>query len=159
MVLREDQEDFIPRYYTWDEFNAAVDELKGMIEGLEEHPEWGMHLTGGLYGVPRGGLPLAVALSHRLDLPVLKEPQEHMILVDDIYDSGRTINGLRSRFTDVVAVCWLMRVRIHRDSRIPSKLLHVSPVAPSIWAIFPWEDPNKAAADFDAYVRNRKNEG
>ena len=37
-----------------------------------------------IYGVPRCVLPLAVALSHRLDIPLSLEPAADMLWCDDI---------------------------------------------------------------------------
>ena len=45
----------------------------------------------GVYGFPRGGLCLAVALSHSLCLPLLDEPKNNSLIVDDIYDTGYTL--------------------------------------------------------------------
>ena len=42
----------------------------------------------GVYGFPRGGLCLAVALSHSLGLPLLDKPKNNSLIVDDIYDTG-----------------------------------------------------------------------
>lgn len=42
----------------------------------------------GIYGIPRGGLPLAVLLSNRLSLPLLMAPTKQCIVVDDIFDTG-----------------------------------------------------------------------
>ena len=44
----------------------------------------------GVYGFPRGGLCLAVALSHSLGLPLLEEPKNNSLIIDDIYDTGYT---------------------------------------------------------------------
>ena len=45
----------------------------------------------GVYGIPRGGLCLAVSLSHYLNIPLLELPQDNCLIVDDIYDSGKTL--------------------------------------------------------------------
>ena len=42
-------------YFTWSEFDNAVEEIASQCTLLE---------FSGIYGVPRGGLCLAVALSH-----------------------------------------------------------------------------------------------
>jgi len=48
--------------FSWEEFDAAADMIadeiksKGLLKKFTH-----------IYGIPRGGLPLAVALSHRLD--------------------------------------------------------------------------------------------
>lgn len=50
-----------------------------------------------IYGVPRGGLVIAVILSHLLDLPVIldkKQITKNTLIVDDINDTGNTLTRL-----------------------------------------------------------------
>ena len=49
----------------------------------------------GVYGFPRGGLCIAVALSHSLGIPLLKEPKDNSLIVDDIYDTGYTLEKIK----------------------------------------------------------------
>ena len=49
----------------------------------------------GIYGFPRGGLCLAVALSHSLGLPILEKPKNNCLIVDDIYDTGYTLEKIK----------------------------------------------------------------
>ena len=49
----------------------------------------------GIYGFPRGGLCIAVALSHSLGLPLLDEPKNNSLIVDDIYDTGLTLEKIK----------------------------------------------------------------
>ena len=47
-----------------------------------------------IYGIPRGGLVLAVLLSHKLNIPIISNTYdicESTLIVDDILDSGNTI--------------------------------------------------------------------
>ena len=46
-------------YFTWDEFDKSVEHIANKCKFLE---------FSGIYGVPRGGLCLAVALSHKLKI-------------------------------------------------------------------------------------------
>lgn len=45
----------------------------------------------GVYGLPRGGLILAVMLSHKMNIPLLMAPVEDCIIIDDICDSGESL--------------------------------------------------------------------
>lgn len=66
----------------WGAFEVLAERLIKQLEGR--------HYTG-VYGFPRGGLVLAVKLSHRLKLPLLMAPAEGCIVCDDISDSGETL--------------------------------------------------------------------
>lgn len=49
---------------------------------------------GSIYGVPRGGVPIAILMNKILNLPMLERPeqiQSNTLIVDDICDSGRTL--------------------------------------------------------------------
>lgn len=52
----------------------------------------------GIYGIPRGGIPVAMALSQKLKLPVVSHiDDESILIVDDLVDSGMTFKRF-SRF-------------------------------------------------------------
>jgi len=44
-----------------------------------------------VYGIPTGGVFPALLISQLLNLPLVETPQEKTLIVDDIYDSGRTM--------------------------------------------------------------------
>lgn len=84
----------------------------------------------GVFGIPRGGVPVALMAASHLGVPVLDEPQPGALIVDDLVDSGRT---------------W---ERWHRDDcifdtlyRKPWAPAHVAPAATQVgdWMQFPWE--------------------
>ena len=54
-------------YFTWSEFDKAVEQIANKCKLLE---------FSGIYGVPRGGLCLAVALSHKLKINLISEPKK-----------------------------------------------------------------------------------
>ena len=70
------------RILTWEEFDHAILKIADYYSGVE---------LNGVYGVYRGGLPLAVALSHKLKIPMLKEPQANALWVDEIVETGKTL--------------------------------------------------------------------
>jgi adenine/guanine phosphoribosyltransferase-like PRPP-binding protein len=123
---------------TWNEFDEAAAELAGIVS--RDAP--------GIYGEPRGGLPLAVALSHRTGLPLLREPQAGMVWVDDIVDRGQTLQARRGQYADCQFVAWLAR-GVHAG-------VHAARIIDSDeWVIFPWECQERAKAERDAYALSR----
>ena len=50
-----------------------------------------------IYGVPRGGLIVAIALCHKTGLPFVTHPgtKQETLIVDDICDRGYTLDKLR----------------------------------------------------------------
>ena len=43
-----------------------------------------------IYPVPRGGIPVAIALSEKLKLPLTTDPHKATLIIDDLVDSGTT---------------------------------------------------------------------
>ena len=100
--------------------------------------------TTGIYGVPRGGLCLAVALSHAMQQPLLSEPNPEALIVDDVYESGRTLQALKARFPHAGFAVWV--------SKRPPLWWHAAEVADqAAWLLFPWENAAQAKADEQAY--------
>ena len=73
------------RFFTWEEFDKGVEHIAKSCKCLK---------LSGIYGIPRGGLCLSVALSHKLDLKLI-QPLKNSLIVDDIYETGITLNPLR----------------------------------------------------------------
>lgn len=126
------------KHLTWAEFDAAVESISAMA--------YGMALSG-VYGLPRGGLPLAVALSHRLGVPLLQQALDGCLLVDDVYETGRTLEPYQGG-PALVAV-WVSKVP-------PTWFNAAEVVATDEWLIFPWENPANATTDEDAYRASRQ---
>ena len=74
-------------YYTWNEMDADIDILARRVKKLKIK-------FSAVWGPARGGLPIAVCMSHALDIPMAKRPTDPSVLiVDDIADTGRTLNA------------------------------------------------------------------
>lgn len=101
----------------------------------------------GVYGVPRGGLPLAVALSHDLEIPLLTRPRLGCVVVDDIYDSGQTLQPYLDAGAYRVAT-WVSR------PSAPGPLIWHQQLTG--WIVFPWETAANAQQDQRAYHASRQ---
>ena len=50
----------------------------------------------GIYGIPRGGLCLAVALSHKLNIKLIQNLLKIHLIVDDVFETGITLNNFKN---------------------------------------------------------------
>ena len=75
-------------YLTWEHFEEAMRSAVADLSKLDR--------PSGVYGIPRGGLIVAATLSHRLSIPWLAEPKPGCILVDDVIETGHTMQTLIS---------------------------------------------------------------
>lgn len=86
----------------------------------------------GVYGIPRGGLVLAVIISHRCNLPLLQAPCEGCVVVDDIADTGKTLEHYKEKGYYITTMFY------HKQSKIvPDFWKHEKQKE---WIIFPWEN-------------------
>lgn len=56
-----------------------------------------------IYGIPRGGVPIAMVLSEKLGIPLVSEPSDdNILIVDDLVDSGKTLQEFKGNDTAVL---------------------------------------------------------
>ena len=125
-------------YFTWSEFDNAVEEIASKCMFLE---------FSGIYGVPRGGLCLAVALSHRLKIELISEPLKNSLIVDDVYETGLTLNTYKDIegamffvLFSKIKPTWWNTVFISKKSQ---------------WIVFPWENTLNSKSDREEYIKKR----
>ena len=128
------------RFLGWDEFNECISFISTSCANKS---------LSGVYGFPRGGLCLAVALSHSLGITLLEAPQPDCLVVDDIYETGLTLQKVRS-IPGVSSFVWLSKVE-------PDWWNSVEIVEPNEWFVFPWENKELAHLDQDLYYMSHLN--
>lgn len=120
-------------YYSPQEFSKDV---KSLVKLLTEH----RHRYSSIYGVPKGGWPLAMALSNAFNLPITDHPELSTLIVDDIIDSGTT----RNRFPNNDFAC------IHQklSSKYAVNAATFGLREPIGWIVYFWEgDEPKSIED------------
>ena len=111
--------------FTWKQFDEAVDIIVGRLQLFPKVSQ--------VYGIPRGGLVLAVALSHRLDVPLTQSPSARdMLVVDDISDSGRTL-----KYFGPLSVCTATIHKVPNTVYVPDIWVFEREV--DSWIVYPWE--------------------
>lgn len=145
------------RRYTWGEFDKAVVKISLDIYKSGFKPKT-------IIGIQRGGLPLAVSLSHCLscDLAVIHTKEVHpfdnldidwespILVVDDINDSGITFNEVKNKINNIIYVNTLRdQVRYAcLVNNIASSFTGIdysgeefNKLENPSWVVFPWEEP------------------
>lgn len=120
--------------YSITDFNSDIPMLADKIAHLD-HSD--------IFGVPKGGVPLAMRLSDLSGLPITPEVTgPRTLIVDDIVDSGRTM----ARFpnNDFLSIYWSGRC----DP--PTFYLHCSG---DEWIHFWWEGTDQTSSIEDAVMR------
>ena len=125
-------------YFTWREFDKSVELIANKCKFLE---------FSGIYGVPRGGLCLAVALSHKLKLNLISKPTKNSLIVDDVYETGITLNS----FKDIEGATYF--VLFSKIKPTWWNTVHTS--GKSEWIVFPWENTLNIENDRNDYIKKR----
>ncbi len=125
-------------YFTWEEFDKSVEQIANKCRFKE---------FSGIYGVPRGGLCLAVALSHKLKIELISEPIKNSLIVDDVYETGLTLTALKDIegamffvLFSKIKPTWWNTVFISKNSQ---------------WIVFPWENTLNSTSDREEYLKKR----
>ena len=126
------------RYFTWSEFDESVKHIADKCKFYE---------FSGIYGVPRGGLCLAVALSHKLKINLISKPIKNSLIVDDVYETGITLNTFKNiegamffvLFSKIKPIWWNT---VHTSEK-------------SEWIVFPWENAANLQNDHEEYIKKR----
>ena len=125
-------------FFTWSEFDKSVEQIAKKCRFK--------HFSG-IYGVPRGGLCLAVALSHKLKIELISKPIKNSLIVDDVYETGLTL----TTFKDIEGATFFVLF-----SKIkPTWWNTVFMSKKSQWIVFPWENTLNSKSDRDDYIKKR----
>ena len=125
-------------YFTWSEFDKSVEHIANKCRFIK---------FSGIYGVPRGGLCLAVALSHKLKIKLISEPTKNSLILDDVYETGTTLKTLKDIegamffvLFSKIKPTWWNTVFISKKSK---------------WIVFPWENSLNSKSDREEYIKKR----
>lgn len=93
----------------------------------------------GVYGIPRGGLPIAVYFSHQLNIPLLKYPEPGCLIVDDIADSGNCLKELLIRHSYFLKDNYKIATIYYKKKSVIKPNYYAKTICEKDWIVFPWE--------------------
>ena len=125
-------------YFTWSEFDKSVEHIANKCKFLK---------FSGIYGVPRGGLCLAVALSHKLRINLISEPVHNSLIVDDVYETGITLDA----FKDIKGATFF--VLFSKIKPTWWNTVHIS--EKKEWIVFPWENRLEVIRESNDFIKKR----
>ena len=124
------------KYVTWEEIEQDIDSI---VKDLLKHADIDY-----VVGIPRGGLIIAVMISHRLGvkhmtidhLEKLDEfdldiDKKKILIVDDISDSGQTLKRFRKDYTTATLDV--------RNTTIAIPQFYANWLDTADWIVYPWE--------------------
>ena len=117
-------------YVTWQDVELYVEKVCQKYQH--------MHLAG-VYGIPRGGLILAVMISHKLGIPMLISPVENSLIVDDICDSGESLEHYALNSSSFNRPLYHISTMYYKQGAKVVPEFFVKPKEDK-WIVFPWEN-------------------
>ena len=118
-------------YISWEGYVSYIASITNWVKTRDLN-------LGAVYGLPRGGLPIAVSLSHRLHLPLLMDyydrkivTDKKILVVDDIADTGHTLKDFENKHNIICTFHYHEQSIIEPDYWIHKK--------DDDWIVYPWE--------------------
>ena len=121
---------------SWRDIENVIDKVVKKIDNLEKKPFY-------IYGVPRGGLIPATWISHKTGIKYqqINSAQiskmadlSHILIIDDICDSGKTVKEIRENYPKVKVACLY-----HKETASETPDIYGEIVGDE-WLVFPWEE-------------------
>ena len=126
-------------YLSWDDIESAVDDLCQQIPF--ELPN-----IDSIHGIARGGLIPAVLISHKLGLPYVGLVGPNTLVVDDICDTGVTLDKGPGVYTAV------LHYKPHTSCFQPTMWSEIH--NGDEWIIYPWE--TKDSLPIQDYLKSKE---
>ena len=123
-------------YLSWDDIKDVVEKLAEQINDLEKKPFY-------IYGIPRGGLIPATWLPHKTGIKYQQinavqiskmADLSHILIIDDICDSGKTVKEIRENYPKVRVACLY-----YKENEVAKPDIYGELVGDE-WLVFPWEE-------------------
>ena len=122
-------------YISYKQYEEMVDKISVWVK----HISGEIDNIGAIYGLPRGGLPIAVSLSHTLKLPLLMNyydrkvvTDKKILVVDDIADTGNTLKDFGNKHNIICTLHYHQQSIVKPDYYVEEK--------GDRWIVYPWEE-------------------
>jgi len=118
-------------FVSWDLIDECVTEIAFHLKDTGKD-------FNGVYGIPRGGVILAIMLSHKLDIRYIDNidyVDEAVIIIDDIVDTGKTLKKYKSHYNK--KKCYYVTIHEHKQSIIKPEYSVID--KGDKWIVYPWE--------------------
>ena len=125
-------------YFTWKDFDKGVEYIANESKFMN---------LSGVYGLPRGGLCLAVALSHKLNIRLIDKPLKNSLIVDDVFETGISLSNFKNIEGAIFFVLASKKKPVWWNAFILTNKEE--------WIIFPWENKKNKLKDEKEYKNKR----
>jgi len=136
------------KYISWEEYDIYIEKISKWVYDNFYNQNLQEMEIGAIYGLPRGGLPIAVSLSHTLKLPLLMNYYDRkvvtykkILVVDDIADTGETLEDFDNKHNVICTFHYHKQSIIEPEYWVTEK--------GDDWIVYPWErDDSEEIQDY-----------
>lgn len=122
-------------YYTWEQLDKDCKKIARWAKSFKFK---------NIFGVPRGGLVVAIRLSHLLNLPLelnTGKINKKTLVVDDICDKGKTLDELKNK----IKINFLSATIYFKKNNLYAPTFFCR--QKKNWVVFPWETKETSKYD------------
>tara|TARA_R110002020_G_scaffold140344_2_gene311785 strand:+ start:456 stop:887 length:432 start_codon:yes stop_codon:yes gene_type:complete len=126
------------KYISWEEYDTYINKISNWVYDNFYNQNYQEMEIGAIYGLPRGGLPIAVSLSHTLKLPLLMNyydrkvvTNKKILVVDDIADTGQTLEDFDNEHNIICTFHYHKQSLVKPNYYVDKK--------GDDWIVYPWE--------------------
>ncbi len=129
------------RNVDWNEIEEALNMITFRIQHKGLKPTK-------VLGIPRGGVILAVMMSHKFDIPYVTKcdkinSEDVLLIIDDISDSGTTMKRYYNTYFSENLITATLHLR-PGSKFVPDYYYDVT----EDWIVYAWETPETSKADY-----------
>jgi len=153
-------------FVSYKEYGEIMESLVNSLYNLGMQTQ--NYIFSHVYGVPRGGLPIATHIAHHMNLQLIKFDDLialnshhglNILAVDDVVDTGRTFEELSNYLLQIADRCPTFNYKflsIHYKPRSTFKPdIFFQQVNSSTWIVYPWECDEKCEEDRLGFQKRR----
>jgi hypoxanthine phosphoribosyltransferase len=141
--------------YMFIDYKMWGDIMDGLVAQLNRLKKMsGVYDFTHVYAPPRGGFPIAVHLSHHLNLQMIEvidlnyppdyfEAKDNLLVIDDIVDTGKTFKDIKEMLDHIIEETPTFQYKLaavhYKPRAIIKPEIYLQEVPNETWIVYPWE--------------------
>ena len=157
-------------FVDYEEWGKIMKDLVDQLKRLEKMS--GIYKFTHVYSPPRGGLPIAVHLSHHLNFQMINpdldwppdymEANDNLLVIDDIVDTGETFKDIKEILDQSIEQIPTLQYKtcslFFKPRSIFKPDIYRQTVDNDTWVVFPWECTDNCSYEKAEFNLKRKKE-
>lgn len=160
--------------YMFIDYKMWGDIMNGLVSQLKRLKKMsGIYDFTHVYAPPRGGLPIAVHLSHHLNIDMIEfidlnyppdyfEATDNLLVIDDVVDTGKTFKDIKGMLDDIIEETPTFQYKLasihYKPRAIIKPEIYLQEVPNDTWIVYPFETCEGCEYERTEFQLRRKRE-